>query len=111
MWGDDVEEREQGCPSDPLLADIWRDEQAGREWHPDPAIRDALDATRHLPESGPPPPPPPAPVVRPEAVGGGDPYGEMQQMKADVQAAHEAAMWRAHGYKGEHWSPGKVAGR
>lgn len=105
-----AEEREQGCPADPQLAQIWRDERDGRTWHPDPMIAAAmhdvetgrrycsdpvlaaaLEATRPLPEGGESEPEPkPAPVVeRLEARGGGDPYGEGRAM----QAAHERSSW------------------
>lgn len=123
MWDNSIEaaikateERvEQGCPSDPQLAAIWRDQRDGRRWHPDPvvaaALEDvdtgrrycadpilaaALEATRHLPEGGESEPEPeldyrPA-VERPE-LGGGDPYGEGRAM----QAAHERSSWVSSG--------------
>lgn len=103
-----AEDRSNGCPSDPQLAQIWRDQRDGRTWHPDrmiaaalhdvetgqsycpdPILAAALEATRHLPE-GRESDPEPAPVVeRPEARGGGDPYGEGRAM----QAAHERSSW------------------
>ncbi|MDJ0455473.1 hypothetical protein [Gordonia amicalis] len=86
-----VEERVAGCPDDPQLAAIWRDERDGRSYCPgDPILAAALDATRHLPESGPPPAEQthqPS-VERPE-FGGGDPYGDGRAM----QAAHERSSW------------------
>ncbi|ATD70735.1 MULTISPECIES: hypothetical protein [Gordonia] len=97
MWGDDVEaaikaveDREQGCPDDPQLAAIWRDERDGRAYCPgDPILAAALDATRSLPDSGPIEPEPTRPVERPEARGGGDPWKEGQAL----QAAHERSSW------------------
>lgn len=77
-----VEEREQGCPADPQLAQLWRDERDGRTYCPgDPILAAALDATRSMPDSGP-EPEPPRPVERPEPVGGGDPYFERRAMEA-----------------------------
>lgn len=103
MWDNSIEaaikateERvEQGCPSDPQLAAIWRDQrdgdvEKGQSYCPDPILAAALEATRHLPEGGEPEPEPqyrPA-VERPE-VGGGDPYGEGRAM----QAEHERSSW------------------
>ncbi|MGW9264931.1 hypothetical protein [Gordonia terrae] len=109
-----VEERSNGCPSDPQLAEIWRDQRDGRQWHPDPivaaALEDvetgrrycsdpilaaALEATRHLPEGGesePEPEPEPEPVSaveRPDPVGGGDPWGYGRALQAD----HERSSW------------------
>ncbi|MFV3114428.1 hypothetical protein [Gordonia amicalis] len=97
MWGDDieaaikaVEEREQGCPDDPQLAAIWRDERDGRAYCPgDPILAAALDSTRSLPDSGPVEPEPTRPVERPEPVGGGDPFGDAQAM----DAANQRASW------------------
>lgn len=89
-----VEDREQGCPDDPQLAAIWRDERDGRAYCPgDPILAAALDATRHLPDSGPIEPEPTRPVERPEARGGGDPWNEGQAL----QAAHERNSWLATG--------------
>lgn len=105
-----TEERGQGCPDDPQLAQIWRDRRDGREWHPDPiigaALEDvetgrrycsdpilaaALEATRHLPDSGETEPEPEhvSVVERPDPVGGGDPWNEGRAL----QATHERSSW------------------
>ncbi|MDH3049751.1 hypothetical protein QEN42_07660 [Gordonia alkanivorans] len=105
-----TEDRERGCPDDPQLAQIWRDRRDGREWHPDPfigaALEDvetgrqycpdpilaaALEATRHLPERGESEsdPEPALVVERPEARGGGDPWGYGRAL----EAAHERSSW------------------
>lgn len=77
-----VEEREKGCPADPRLAAIWRDGRDGRVWHPDAVLAAALTATSDMPDDGPVEPEPAPPVIRPEPVGGGDPYGEGVELKA-----------------------------
>lgn len=118
MWDNSIEaaikaaeDRSNGCPSDPLLAQIWRDQRDGRTWHPDPvvaaALEDvekgrsycpdpilaaALEATQNMPVSGtsdPEPEPDYRPAVERPEVGGGDPYGDGRAM----QAAHERSSW------------------
>lgn len=122
MWDNSIEaaikaaeDRSNGCPSDPQLAQIWRDERDGRTWHPDqvvaaaledvekgrrycadPILAAALEATRHLPGGGEAEPEPQPEyrlaVERPE-FGGGDPYGYLQAL----YNAHERDSWVAAG--------------